>query len=130
MLVLDELHYSEEHLWVRQEGDHTVTLGMTDYAQSELGDLCYVELPNEGDDISHSEPFGSVECARTVTDLYAPFCGRVIDVNQDVIHDPTVVNASPYREGWMIRARLSAPDELNGLMSADDYEEYILSEIV
>jgi len=129
LLILDELQYSEEHLWVRQEGDHTVTLGITDYAQSELGDLCYVELPNEGDDINDSEPFGSVECASMVTDLYAPLCGRVIEVNREVINDPTVVNSSPYREGWMIRARLSAPDDLNGLMSADDYEEYILSEI-
>jgi glycine cleavage system H protein len=129
LLVLDELRYSEEHLWVRHEEDHTVTLGMTDYAQSELGDLCHVELPNEGDEIDHSEPFGSVECARMVTDLYAPVCGRVIEVNQEVINDPTVVNASPYKEGWMIRARLSAPDELNGLMSADDYEDYILNDI-
>jgi glycine cleavage system H protein len=100
---------------------------MTDYAQSELGDLCYVELPNEGDDINDSEPFGSVECASMVTDLYAPLCGRVIEVNQDVINDPTVVNSSPYRAGWMIRARLSASDGLQSLMSADDYEEYILN---
>lgn len=106
-----------------------MTLGITDYAQSELGDLCYVELPNEGDDISDSEPFGSVECSRTVTDLYAPFCGRVLDVNQEVINDPTVVNASPYQKGWMIRARLSTPEEFDGLMTADDYEEYILSDI-
>ena len=130
MLVLDELRYSEEHLWVRHEGGHTVTLGITDYAQSELGDLCYVELPNEGDDIADSEPFGSVECARIVTDLYAPFCGRVIEVNQEVINDPTVVNSSPYNEGWMIRAQLSTQHELNGLMSADDYEDYILTDVL
>ena len=129
MLVLDELRYSEEHLWVRHEGNHTVTLGMTDYAQSELGDLCYVELPNEGDEIADSEPFGSVECARTVTDLYAPFCGHVLEVNQEVINDPTVVNASPYQKGWMIRARLSALEVLNDLMSADDYEDYILADV-
>jgi glycine cleavage system H protein len=126
---LDELRYSEEHLWVRDEGDETVTLGLTDYAQSELGNLCYVELPNEGDDLALSEPFGSVECARLVTDLYAPFCCRVLEVNQEVINDPTVVNTSPYQEGWMIRAQLSGEDELRGLMSADDYEEYILASI-
>jgi glycine cleavage system H protein len=127
---LDELLYSEEHLWVRDEGDHTVTLGMTDYAQSQLGDLYHVELPNEGDDIANSEPFGSVECARLVTDLYAPFGGRVLEVNEEVLNDPTVVNASPYQKGWMIRARLSASEEFDSLMSADDYEEYILRDIL
>lgn len=129
MLILDELRYSEEHLWIRHEDNHTVTLGMTDYAQSQLGDLCYVELPNEGDEIAYCEPFGSVECANLVADLYAPLCGRVLEVNQEVLHDPTVVNTSPYGNGWMIRAKFSTPEELDDLMSADDYEDYILSDI-
>jgi len=127
-LILDELRYSEEHLWVRHEGDHTVTLGMTDFGQSQLGDLCYVALPNEGDEIAYCEPFGSVECANLVADLYAPLCGRVLEINREVIHNPTMVNASPYRKGWMIRAKLFTPEELDGLMSADDYEEYILTD--
>ncbi len=127
MLVLDELHYSEEHIWVRREGDHTVTLGMTDYAQLELGDLNYIELPNEGDEIVYCEPFGSVECAKLVNDLYAPVCGKVLAVNRDVIDNPILINRSPYSQGWVIRARLYSVDELDVLMSADDYEEYVLS---
>jgi glycine cleavage system H protein len=125
--VLDELHYSEEHIWVRPEGDHTVTLGITDYAQLVLGDLNYVELPNEGDEILYCEPFGSVECAKLVNDLYAPVCGRVLAVNQDVIDNPALINHSPYGRGWIIRARLYSIDELDALMSADDYEDYVLS---
>ncbi len=127
MLVLDELHYSEEHIWVRREGDHTVTLGITDYAQLELGDLNYIELPNEGDEIVYCEPFGSVECAKLVNDLYAPVCGKVLAVNRDVIDNPTLINDSPYSQGWVIRAKLYSIDELDTLMSADDYEEYVLS---
>lgn len=127
MLVLDELHYSEEHMWVRREGDHTVTLGMTDYAQLKLGNLNYVELPNEGDEIVYCEPFGSVECAKLVNDLYAPVCGKVLAVNRDVIDNPTLINRSPYSQGWVIRARLYSLDELDTLMSADDYEEYVLT---
>lgn len=127
MLVLDELHYSEEHIWVRREGDHTVTLGITDYAQLELGDLNYIELPNEGDEIVYCEPFGSVECAKLVNDLYAPVCGKVLAVNRDVIDNPTLINRSPYCQGWVIRAKVYSLDELELLMSADDYEEYVLS---
>jgi len=127
LLVLDELHYSEEHIWVRREDDHTVTLGMTDYAQLELGGLNYIELPNEGDEIVYCEPFGSVECAKLVNDLYAPVCGKVLAVNRDVIDNPTLINQSPYSQGWVIRARLYSIDELDTLMSADDYEEYVLS---
>ncbi len=126
MLILDELCYSEEHIWVRREEDHTVTLGITDYAQSELGDLNYVELPNEGDEIIPYEPFGSIECSGIITDLYAPLAGHVLEVNEDAIDNPGIINYSPYKEGWVIRAKLSSSDELDSLMSADDYEEYIL----
>ena len=129
MLVLDELRYSEEHVWVRPEGDHTVTLGITDYAQLELGDLNYVELPNEGDEIVYCESFGSVECAKLVTHLYAPVCGQVIAVNRDVIDNPTLINFSPYKRGWIVRVKLFGLDELDKLMSADDYEEYVLMNI-
>lgn len=126
MLILDELCYSEEHIWVRRDGDHTVTLGITDYAQSELGDLDYVELPNEGDEIIPYESFGSIECSRIVTDLYAPLAGYVLEINQDVLNEPALINESPYKEGWIIRARLSNSEDLDGLMSADDYEDYVL----
>ena len=127
LLVLDELHYSEEHIWVRREGNHTVTIGVTDYAQLELGEVNYVELPNEGDELVYREPFGCVECAKVVTDLYAPVYGLVIAVNRDVLDNPTLVNDSPYKRGWIIRAKLFTLNEVHTLMSADDYEEYVFT---
>ena len=127
MLVLDELQYSEEHMWVRHEGNHTISIGVTDYAQLALGELNYVELPNEGDDIVMCEAFGSVECEKLVTDLYAPVCGVVTEMNREVIDNPLLINYSPYKQGWVIRAKLYSVAELDLLMSADDYEEYILT---
>lgn len=127
MLVLDELRYSEDHVWVRYEEDHTVTLGITDFAQLQLGKLNYVELPNEGDEIATCESFGSVECSRLFNDLYSPISGRVVSVNREVIANPTLVNYSPYNRGWIIRAKVYSLDELDLLMSADDYEEYVLT---
>ena len=127
MLVLDELQYSEDHVWVRYEENHTVTLGITDFAQLQLGQLNYVELPNEGDEIVTCECFASVECSRLFNDLYAPVCGRVVSINREVIFDPSLINYSPYNKGWIVRAKLFSLDELGLLMSADDYEEYILT---
>ena len=127
MLVLDELRYSEEHVWVRYEENHTVTLGITDFAQCQLGKLNYVELPNEGDDIVTREPLGSVECNSLVNDLYSPVYGRVVSVNCDVIDDPSLVNYSPYNDGWIMRAKLFSLHDLEILMSADEYEKYILT---
>ena len=127
MLVLDELQYSEDHIWVRYEENQTVTLGMTDFAQLQLGELNYVELPNEGDEIVTYECFASVECGRLFNDIYAPVCGQVVSVNQDVIDKPELINYSPYYKGWIIRAKLFSLDDLDLLMSADDYEEYILT---
>jgi len=125
--VHDDLRYSEEHIWVRREQNHTVSIGVTDYAQLELGDLNYVELPNEGDEIVSRQPFGSVECEKLVTDLYAPVCGKVVAVNREVIDNPALINDSPYKRGWVIRAKLLSLEEWNALMSADDYEEYVLA---
>ncbi len=127
MLVLDELRYSEEHVWVRYEENHTVTLGLTDFAQCQLGKLNYVELHNEGDDIVTREPLGSVECSSLVNDLYSPVYGQVVSVNRDVIDDPSLVNYSPYNEGWIMRAKLFSLHDFEILMSADEYEKYILT---
>ena len=127
MLVLDELQYSEDHIWVRYEENHTVTLGITDFAQLQLGNLNYVELPNEGDEIVTCECFANVECSRLFNDIYAPVCGQVVSVNQEVIDNPALINYSPYTQGWIIRAKLFSLDDLDLLMSADDYEEYILT---
>ena len=127
MLVLDELRYSEEHVWVRYEENHTVTLGITDFAQCQLGKLNYLELPNEGDEIVTREPLGSVECNNLVNDLYSPVYARVVLINRDVIDDPSLVNYSPYNEGWIMRAKLFSLQDLDMLMSADEYEKYILT---
>ncbi len=128
MLVLDELRYSEDHVWVRYEENHTVTLGITDFAQLQLGKLNYLELPNEGDEIATCESFGSVECSRLFNDLYSPVCGRVVSVNRDIIANPTLVNYSPYNRGWIIRAKVFSLHDLDMLMSSDDYEEFILTQ--
>jgi glycine cleavage system H protein len=127
LLILDELQYSEDHIWVRYEENHTVTLGITDFAQLQLGKLNYVELPNEGDEIITRECFACVECSRLFNDLYAPVSGQVISVNREVIDDPSLINYSPYNQGWVIRAKLFSLDDLGMLMSADDYEKYILT---
>jgi glycine cleavage system H protein len=127
LLILDELQYSEDHIWVRYEENHTVTLGITDFAQFQLGKLNYVELPNEGDEIATRECFASVECSRLFNDLYAPVCGRVISVNREVISHPSLINYSPYNQGWIMRAKLFSLHDLDMLMSADDYERYILT---
>lgn len=128
MLVLDELRYSEDHVWVRYEENHTVTLGITDFAQLQLGKFNYLELPNEGDEIATCESFASVECSRLFNDLYAPVCGRVVSVNREVIDNPTLVNYSPYNRGWIIRAKVFSLHDLDMLMSSDDYEEFILTQ--
>lgn len=114
-------------MWVRYEENHTVTLGITDFGQFQLGKCNYVELPNEGDHVVATELLGSVECGILFNDLYAPICGRVISVNQEVIEEPTLLNRSPYKEGWIIRVRLFSLHDLDTLMSADGYETYILT---
>ena len=127
MLILDELSYSEEHVWVRTEDDQTVTVGLTDFAQSTLGDLVYVELPNEGDFITFSEPFGSIECEEQVTDLHTPVGGHVIEVNREVIDNPAIISEAPYGRGWILRIAPENLEAFESLMNADDYEEYILT---
>jgi glycine cleavage system H protein len=100
---------------------------MTDFGQLQLGKLNYVELPNEGDEIAICESFGTVECKRLFNDIYSPVCGQVVSVNQEIIDNPTLVNYSPYNRGWIIRAKVFSLQDLDMLMSSDDYEEYILT---
>lgn len=117
-----ELRYSEEHEWVKEEGEK-VRIGITDFAQSELGDIVFVELPDVGDDITADEPFGSVESVKTVSELYAPVSGKVVEVNEELEDSPEFVNESPYEKAWMIVVELSDRSELENLMSAEDYEK-------
>ena len=120
----EELKYSREHVWVRVEGDRAV-IGITDFAQEELGAISGIELPDEGDEIEQDDSIGSVEARKTVADIYAPFSGIVLNVNQEVLDTPTLLNDDPYDGGWLIEVALNDGDELKGLMSAEDYAEYI-----
>lgn len=117
-----ELLYSEEHEWVKDEGEK-VRIGITDFAQSELGDIVFVELPDVGDEITADEPFGSVESVKTVSELYAPVSGKVVEVNEDLEDSPEFVNESPYEKAWMIVVEPSDRSEFDNLMSAEDYEK-------
>ncbi|MDE1428361.1 glycine cleavage system protein GcvH [Bacillus licheniformis] len=119
-----ELRYSEEHEWVKNEGDK-VRIGITDFAQSELGDIVFVELPEVGDEIKADEPFGSVESVKTVSELYAPINGKVVEVNEDLEDSPEFVNESPYEKAWMIVVEPSDASEIENLMTAEQYEDMI-----
>ncbi|MCM3574777.1 MULTISPECIES: glycine cleavage system protein GcvH [Mesobacillus] len=119
-----ELRYSEEHEWVKVEGEK-VRIGITDFAQSELGDIVFVELPEVGDEITVDQPFGSVESVKTVSELYAPVSGKVVEINEELNDSPEFVNESPYEKAWMITVELSDNSEVEKLMTAEQYEDMI-----
>ena len=114
--------YSREHEWVLVEGD-IGTIGITDFAQSELGDVVYVDLPAVGTAVRQFDKFGEIESVKAVSELYSPVSGEVTETNQAVIDSPEIVNQAPYEEGWLIRVRLSDPAELDNLMTAEQYDE-------
>ncbi len=120
----EELKYSKEHVWVRVEGDSAV-IGITDFAQEELGAISGVELPDEGDEVEQDDSVGSIEARKTVADIYAPFSGVVLNVNQEVLDTPTLLNDDPYDGGWLVEVALNDREELKGLMTADDYADYV-----
>jgi len=122
--VPEELKYSKEHEWVKVEGD-TVTIGITEYAQGELGDIVFVELPETEDDIEEGESFGSVESVKTVSELYAPVSGSVVEINEELEDSPEFVNESPYEKAWMVKVKLNDESQLDDLLSADQYKEMI-----
>ncbi|MES9659378.1 glycine cleavage system protein GcvH [Cytobacillus sp. T106] len=117
-----ELRYSEEHEWVKVEGEK-VRVGITDFAQSELGDIVFVELPEVGDSITVNEPFGSVESVKTVSELYAPISGKVVEINEELNDSPEFVNESPYEKAWMVVVEPADSSEVDKLMTAEQYEE-------
>jgi len=123
-MVPKELKYTEEHEWARVEDD-IVTVGLTDYAQKELGDIVFVELPNEGETLVQSEPFGTVEAVKAVSEIFAPVSGEVVKVNDNLDDTPQLINQDPYEEGWLVKVRLSDVSELEHLMDPDQYRELI-----
>ncbi|MDX6151808.1 glycine cleavage system protein GcvH [Marinococcus sp. PL1-022] len=124
MSVPDELLYSEEHEWVKKE-DGRLRVGVTDFAQSELGDIVFVELPEVGDELEAGEPFGSVESVKTVSELYAPVTGKVVEINENLDDSPEFVNESPYEKAWMIVVEPSNESELDDLMSPAQYSDMV-----
>lgn len=124
MTVPSELKYSKEHEWVKVDGD-IVTIGITDFAQSELGDIVFVELLEEGDELTSGDSFGSVESVKTVSELYAPLSGKVVEVNEELEDSPEFVNESSYDKAWMVKVELSDKAQLDELLDADAYSEMI-----
>lgn len=122
-----DFKYSEEHEWVKHE-DGKYRIGITHFAQSELGDIVFVELPQVGDVIKADEPFGSVESVKTVSELYAPISGKVVEVNEELEDSPEFVNESPYENAWMIVVEASDESELDSLMSAEEYDKLTIGE--
>ncbi|AMV73047.1 glycine cleavage system protein GcvH [Desulfuromonas carbonis] len=120
----EELKYTEEHEWVLIE-EELVTVGITDFAQDALGDVVFVELPEVGTMVEVGKPFGVVESVKAVSDVYAPVSGEVVEVNEELPDAPEVINTSPYEDGWMIKIRLSDPAQLDDLLDADAYQEFV-----
>jgi glycine cleavage system H protein len=121
------LKYSKEHEWVAAE-EAVATIGITDHAQEQLGEIVYIELPAIGEKVSKDDPFGVVESVKAVSDIYAPVSGTVLEVNEDLAESPEVVNEDPYGDGWLIKVRVSDPDDLDDLMDNDEYEQMIARE--
>ena len=124
MNIPEELRYTSEHEWIRLEGD-TAVVGITDYAQDQLGDIVFVELPEAGDSTESSGVFGTVEAVKTVSDLFSPLTGDITEVNTGLEAHPEYVNEDPYGNGWMIKIKLGNPDEYEGLLSAGGYLDLI-----
>jgi glycine cleavage system H protein len=122
MTIPEDRLYTREHEWAKVEGS-IATVGISDYAQRQLGEVVYVELPEVGTEIEQGEPFGSVESVKSTSELFAPFTGRIAAVNDELEDNPGLVNDAPYGEGWMIRIQLSDPSEAEELLGASDYEE-------
>ncbi len=124
MNVPQELKYTKDHEWVRIEGD-IATVGVTDFAQGELGDIVYVEVETVGETLDKEEVFGTVEAVKTVSDLFSPLSGEIIEFNESLEDTPEKVNSDPYGDGWMVKIRISNQDQVADLLSASDYKDII-----
>lgn len=124
MNVPSELKYTKEHEWIRVEGEEAY-VGITDYAQSQLGDIVFVEVETEGDNLEAGDTFGTIEAVKTVSDLYIPVAGEVLEFNSALEDQPDLVNKDPYGEGWIIKIKIENEEQLDGLLSADAYKAII-----
>ncbi len=123
-----DLKYSKEHEWVRMEDGGLAAIGITDFAQDQLGDIVYLDLPEEGAPVTQFAKMGEIESVKSVSELFAPISGEVVERNDAAIDSPEVVNASPFGDGWLIRVRLANPAELENLLSADEYDDLTKAE--
>lgn len=123
-----ELKYTKSHEWVRTEGDGSVTIGITEHAQEALGDMVFIELPEVGNEYDASEECGVVESVKAASDIYAPLTGEIVAVNEELSDAPELVNSEPYLDGWLFKMQPSASDELDNLLSAEEYEESLNEE--
>ncbi len=124
MNVPANLKYTKDHEWVKLEGNIAI-VGVTDFAQSELGDIVYIEVETKGENLNHEEIFGSIEAVKTVSDLFMPISGEIIEVNEELDRNPEIVNTDPYGDGWMIKVSVSDISEMDRLLSAAEYEKLI-----
>lgn len=123
----EDLHYTQSHEWVRIEGD-IGTLGITEYAQTQLGEIVYLELPEVGHIYNADEEFGTVESVKAVSELFTPLSGEVTEINKAAVAEPGIVNDDPFGDGWLVRLKLSSDEEIGSLMSAEEYTEYVKAE--
>ncbi len=124
MKLPENLKYTKDHEWVRIEGD-TAIVGISDFAQSELGDIVYVEVETLDEELDQEEVFGTVEAVKTVSDLFMPVSGKIVDFNESLEDEPELVNENPYDEGWIIKIKMSNPEEADELLSSDDYKAHV-----
>jgi len=120
-----EYKYTQEHEWIHSEGGAKGKAGLTDYAQTQLGDLVYLDLPEPGTEVEQFKKMGEIESVKAVADFFAPASGKVLEINQSAIDDPAVVNQDPYGGGWLVELELSNPSELDTLMDSDKYDEFV-----
>jgi glycine cleavage system H protein len=124
MNIPDNLKYTKDHEWLRIEGD-TAVIGITDYAQNELGDIVFVEVETVGEKLDKEEAFGTIEAVKTVSDLFMPVAGEVTEFNEDLEEHPEIINSDPYGKGWIVKIKLGNPSEVESLLDADSYNELI-----
>jgi glycine cleavage system H protein len=120
----EDRRYTVEHEWIKLEGD-TAVVGITNFAQDQLGDVVYVELPKVGDHVDAMQPFGVIESVKTASDLFAPISGTVSEVNSQIVDEPQLVNDEPYASGWLIKVKPDNPDDIDGLLSAQQYVDHV-----
>jgi glycine cleavage system H protein len=122
--ILDELYYTKEHIWVKIEND-VATIGITDYAQSQLGDAVFIELPEVGREVESGEVIATVESIKAVSEIYSPLTGKIISINEDLANEPSLLNSDPYGDGWICDIQIKDLTEVEDLMTADDYRAYL-----